>query len=144
MDSLRIAPVDSIPALIPCCRCALSERRWDRVAGKAYCPNCQELLAQGQIDPLVEPTERNRCAVCNKTGTVCFHTFPLQSTTPVAIDLCPQHLRCLLGRCLDAHAFNQLRRQLSAVGLSVGDLFLLHAAFYDGRGRALQPAVAES
>jgi hypothetical protein len=30
------------------------------------------------------------------------------------------------------------------VDLSVGDLFLLHAAFYDGRGRALQPAVAES
>ena len=144
MDSLRITPADSVPSCVACCRCALNERRWDRIAGKAYCPNCQELLAQGQIDALVEPIERNRCAVCQKVGTVCFHTFPLQSSTAVAIDLCPGHLRDLLGRCLDARAFNQLQRQLDSVGLAVGDLFLLHGAFYDPHGRALQPANVES
>jgi hypothetical protein len=122
----------------------LADRRWDRLAGKAYCPNCQELLAQGEIDPLVEPTEKKHCAVCDKVGTVCYHTFPLQSATPVAIDLCPAHVRALLGRCLDTHAFHQLRRRLAAVDLGVGDLFLLHAAFYDAHGRALQPAAAQS
>ena len=140
MDSLRIAPADSVPSELACCRCSLSERPWDRIAGKAYCPNCQELLAQGLIEALVEPTEKNRCAVCKKVGTVCFHTFPLQSSAAVAIDLCPGHLRDLLGRCLDARAFNQLGHQLEAIGLGVGDLFLLHAAFYDSQGRALQPA----
>jgi hypothetical protein len=33
-----------------------------------------------------------------------------------------------------------MRRQLRAVGVSVEDVFLLHSAFYDLNGRALQPA----
>jgi hypothetical protein len=42
---------------------------------------------------------------------------------------------------LGPYAFNQLRRQLATLGLGVEDLFLLHGAFYDSQGRALQPAV---
>jgi hypothetical protein len=95
----------------------------------------------GESTPLVERTAKNRCAVCGKVGTVTFHTFPLQGTAPVAIELCPEHLRSLIGRCLGPYAFNQLRRQLQGLGLGAEDLFLLHGAFYDGQGRALQPAL---
>ena len=141
MDRLRLAPAHSIPPLRPCCRCGNAEGCWDRIAGKAYCPDCQEMLVVGEADPLVEPTERRRCAVCNCVGTVCFHTFPLQAPTPVAMDLCPEHLRGLLGRCLSAFAFCQLQRQLERVGVPVQDLFLLHEAFYTSQGQALQPAI---
>jgi len=38
---------------IPCCRCGLDRDRWDRIAGKTYCPNCQEDLAMGEGEPLI-------------------------------------------------------------------------------------------
>ena len=68
-------------------------------------------------------------------------TFPLQSTTPVEMDLCPEHLRALLGRRLGPYAFHQIRRRLHLLGLGVELIFLLHEAFYDEQGRALQPAL---
>jgi hypothetical protein len=141
MDSLRVLTPHSIAVNLPCCRCGRGERCWDRIADKAYCPNCQEMLALGEGPPLVERTEKHRCAVCNKVGTVCFHTFPLQASRAVAIDLCPEHLRGLIGRRLGPYAFNQLRRQLRQAGVGVDELFLLHGAFYDSHGRALHPAV---
>jgi hypothetical protein len=141
MGSLRMAPGQPQLATLPCCRCASAERRWDRVSGKAYCPECQEALVLGLSDPLVERTEKNPCGVCGRVGTVCFLSFPLQALTPVEIDLCPEHLRALLGRRLSAAAFGQLRRRLSQLGLDVERIFLLHDAFYDQRGHALQPAV---
>ena len=141
MESLRVIPAASIPQNLPCCRCGRAERCWDRIAGKAYCPNCQEMLAMGEGPPLRERTEKLRCTVCQKVGTVCFHSFPLHSGTAVAMDLCPEHLRALVGRRLGPYAFNQLRRKLNAAGLGVEHLFLLHGAFYDSQGRALQPAI---
>jgi hypothetical protein len=141
MDSLRIVPRDSIALNLPCCRCRRGERCWDRIAGRAYCPNCQEMLAVGEGPPLIEHTEKHRCAVCNRVGTVCFHSFPYQAVRAVAIDLCPEHLRCLIGRRLGPYAFNQLRRQLHRAGVAVDELFLLHGAFYDNQGKALHPAV---
>jgi hypothetical protein len=141
MDRLRLASPQSIPPFLPCCRCGQSEGCWDRIAGKAYCPDCQEMLAVGEGDPLIEPTEKHHCAVCNRVGTICFHTFPLQSRTPVAMDLCPEHLRGLLARCLSPFAYFQLQRQLQRVGVRVQDLFLLHDAFYTSQGHALQPAI---
>jgi hypothetical protein len=140
MNTLRVVPADSIAHPLTCCRCDRGERCWDRIAGKAYCPSCQEMLAHGEGPPLMEKAERKRCAVCNKLGTVCFHSFPLQTQTAVAIDLCSEHLRALIARRLGPYAFNQLRRQLHQVGLGVEHLFLLHEAFYDSQGRALQPA----
>jgi hypothetical protein len=125
---------------IPCCRCNEGNRHWDRIAGKAYCPACLEALAIGESDPIVEPVEKNRCAVCFHQGTVRFLTFPLHSSRPVELDLCSEHLRALVSRRLGPHAFEQLRRQLFALGLEVGVIFLLHEAFYDHNGRALQPA----
>jgi hypothetical protein len=95
----------------------------------------------GEADPLVERTEQALCAVCGRGGTVRYLTFPLQSGTAVEMDLCAQHLRALLARSLKPAAYHQLRRQLAALGLEAGDIFLLHDAFYDAQGQALQPAV---
>jgi hypothetical protein len=143
MDSLRIAAMDSVPPAAPCCRCGGGERRWDRIADKAYCPNCQESLATGEAAPLIERAAKNHCAVCEKVGTLCFQTFPLQAPAPVEMDLCSEHLRGLLGRQLGPHAFHQLRRQLHALGVDVEEVFLLHGAFYDSQGQALQPATEQ-
>ncbi len=141
MESLRLIRAPRAAAIMPCCRCHEPHERWDRIAGKAYCPNCEEALIMGEAPPLVERTERRACAVCNQSGSVRYQTFPLRSEAPVEVDLCPAHLRAILGRCLAPGAFQQLRRQLHALDLEVEDIFLLHGAFYDLHGRALQPAV---
>jgi hypothetical protein len=140
MDGVRLVPEDNVIVRVPCCRCAETDRRWDRIAGKAYCPNCQEALVVGEGEPLIERTEKRHCATCGRQGTLCLLTFPLDAPRPVEIDLCPAHLRGLLGRCLEAHAFHQLRRQLLQLGVSASEVFLLHDSFYDAAGRALQPA----
>ncbi len=140
MDSLRLAPSESVPGTIACCRCGSAERKWDRIAAKAYCPECQEALVLGLAPPLSERTERNHCAVCAKAGTVSYLTFPLQAATAIEMDLCAEHLRALLGRRLGPYAFHQLRRRLHMLGLGVELIFLLHDAFYDEYGHALQPA----
>jgi hypothetical protein len=141
MNSTRLAPVESIIAPVPCCRCSAGQRPWDHIAEQSLCPNCMEALAVGEGEPLVARTEPHRCAVCHQLGTVRFLTFPLHAARAVEIDLCGEHLRAMIGRRLGPHAFAQLRRQLFALGLEVGRVFLLHDAFYDGHGRALQPAL---
>jgi hypothetical protein len=57
------------------------------------------------------------------------------------MDVCSEHLRALVGRRLGPHAFEQMRRQLFGLGLEVTNIFLLHEAFYDEQGRAIQPAL---
>src|SRR5262249_49903236 len=94
----------------------------------------------GEAAPIIERTERRRCTACASEGTVRFLTFPLNSTSAVEMDLCPEHLRSLLARRLGVHAFSQIRRQLGPLDVRVNDNFLLHDAFYDLNGRALQPA----
>jgi hypothetical protein len=141
MDNLRLAPVDSIYPRIPCCRCIDGSRWWDRIAGKTFCPHCLEALALGEADPFVERTDRRRCTVCHRQGTLRFLTFPLHSRRPIEMDLCAEHLRAMIARRLGPHSFDQLRRQLQGLGVKVNDVFLLHEAFYDEYGRALQPAV---
>jgi len=141
MDSVRLASPDDVYVGVACCRCAEKDRRWDRTAGKAYCPNCQEALALGEAEPLIERTEKRLCAACSRQGTISFVTFPLDAPRPVEIDVCPEHLRGLLGRCLAPRAFHQLRRQLFLLGVDVAEVFLLHKTFYDSHGRALQPAL---
>ena len=64
MSVVRNAPPDGRAEAHECCRCAVSGDRWDRIAGKTYCPNCLEALAMGEGDPLIARTERKRCAVC--------------------------------------------------------------------------------
>jgi transposase-like protein len=141
MENLRLAPVESVFPRIPCCRCADGARWWDRIAGKTYCPHCLEALALGEAEPMVEKTDRRRCSVCHRQGTLRFLTFPLHSRRPVEMDLCAEHLRAMVARRLGPHSFEQLRRQLQSLNIRVNDVFLLHEAFYDEYGRALQPAV---
>jgi hypothetical protein len=73
-------------------------------------------------------------------GTLRFVTFPLDQRTAVEMDLCADHVRSLIGRRLNARAFQNLRGQLQDLGLRAEQVFLLHEAFYDRHGRALQPA----
>jgi len=140
MDSIRIASPELVANEADCCRCEGAIGPWDRIVGKAYCPNCQEALALGEAAPLIERAEKRRCTICNCDGTVRYATFPLHLGQAVEMDLCPEHLRGLLGRRLGAHAFQQMRRQLAKIGVDVENVFLLHEAFYDVHGRALQPA----
>jgi hypothetical protein len=141
MDSVRFASPETFSAWAPCCRCAHAHERWDKIAGASYCPSCEEGLILGDGEPLVLKTEGRRCAACGRAGTVPYVTFPLHAARPVEMDLCGEHLRSLLGRSLRPPAFHQLRRQLGGLGLDAGNIFLLHDAFYDAQGRALQPAV---
>jgi hypothetical protein len=141
MESLRLTPADSVFPKIPCCRCGDSTRPWDRIAGKTFCPGCLELLAMGEGTPIIERTDKRRCAVCSHQGTVRYLTFPLRSRRPIEMDLCSEHLRALVARRLGPSAFEQLRRQLTKVDLAPSQVFLLHDAFYDPRGRAIQPVL---
>jgi hypothetical protein len=141
MDGLRVVAPESVAPLDPCCRCRGEGSRWDRVNGLPYCPDCQEALVQGHADPLTLRTERRRCTLCNRLGCVRFLTYPLRAPEPVEMDLCARHFRALLGRRLEPVGYVRLRRLLATLSLSPHTIFLLHEAFYDDEGRALQPAV---
>ncbi len=143
MDGVRLLSAERVPSNLACCRCGREDRNWDRIAHKAYCPNCQEMLAVGEGPPLIEKTEKRRCAVCNRLGTVCFLSYPLHHDGVVAVDLCAEHIRAIIARRLGTYAYGQLRRQLKRIGVGAENLFLLHGAFYDHSGRALQPADME-
>jgi hypothetical protein len=93
----------------------------------------------GEIDPLRETPQEQHCAVCGKTGTLSYVTFPLQAREALELDLCSEHFRSLLARDLAPHAFHQLRRLLSTVGIQADEIFLLHDAFYNKSGRAIRP-----
>jgi len=141
MDSLRRVSEQEIGCSAACSRCGIGEGQWDQIAGKPCCPRCEEGLAIGEGPALVERTEKNSCAVCSHLGTIRFLTFPLSTSQPVEMDLCPDHFRSLLARRLGPFAYHQLRRRLDGLGVSVDRIFLLHDAFYDVQGRALQPAI---
>jgi hypothetical protein len=141
MNRVRFAAREKGPPWLPCCRCAHTHERWDRIAGQPCCPSCEENLVLGEAEPLILKTQPRACAVCQRQGTVCYLTFPLQSSRPLEMDLCGEHLRALLARNLTPAAFQCLRQQLQALGLAADQVFLLHDAFYDAQGHALQPAL---
>jgi hypothetical protein len=144
MERLRIrllAGMTSVPA--QCSRCGATGQPWDRIAGKSFCPNCQEGIALGETEPLREPAESIPCVVCAARRTVSFLTFPLHSRAPVEMNVCADHLERLLARRLGPYAFIQIRRQLRALALVPDDIFLLHNEFYDLHGQALRPADAD-
>jgi hypothetical protein len=93
----------------------------------------------GEIEPLREVPIDQHCAVCGRTGTLNYMTFPLHSQEALELDLCAEHLRSLLSRDLAPHAFHQLRRLLGTIGVQADEVFLLHDAFYNKSGRALRP-----
>jgi hypothetical protein len=139
MDGLRVVSGDGLTARGACSRCGATGCPWDRIGEQAVCPDCQEQLALGEGDPLIERLRPRRCAVCGQGGIVPYLTYPLHAQNPLEVDLCPQHFHALLGRRLDRHAHAQLARQLRALGLTAHQVFLLHEAFYDEHGQPLQP-----
>jgi hypothetical protein len=141
MDGLRVVARECVSPDDPCCRCRAEGCQWDRVNNQPYCPDCQEALAQGQAEPLTLRTDRRPCVLCSHIGSVRFLTFPLGAGQPIELDLCAVHFRALLGRSLAPGAFARLRRLLNTLNLVPRSIFLLHEAFYDEYGQALQPAV---
>jgi hypothetical protein len=139
MDGLRWVTGDGLAPRSPCSRCRATGCPWDRIGDKPICPDCQELLALGEGDPLIEKLRPRSCSLCARNGTVPYITYPLRAQGPLAIDLCSEHFHALLGRRLDRAAFRRLSRQLQALGLNAHQVFLLHEAFYDDNGRPLQP-----
>jgi hypothetical protein len=137
---MRLASPGSYALWKPCIRCGAEALGWDRIAGKSYCPACQESIVQGDGEPLIETTLRRPCSACHTMGAVTLQLFPLKSSRPLELELCPEHLREFLGRKLGSAAYAELRRQLAGLGINVHDVFLLHEAFYDTHGHALQPA----
>jgi hypothetical protein len=139
MKGVRVVSADPKTAQAPCSRCRAEGCPWDRIAGKPICPDCQEQLALGEGEALVERLQPGRCAACRMAGSVLYQTYPLHAPRPIEIDLCPRHFRALLSRRLDRPAFRRLVEQLAGLGLNVGQVFLLHEAFYDDQGRPLHP-----
>jgi hypothetical protein len=140
MDSIRLIAEDQNAAEAACCQCGATGQYWDRLADRPFCPDCEEALVRGDGPPLVAKVETRRCCICDHAGTVSYRTLPLRSSL-VNLDLCRDHFRDLLARRLDPLAFTQLRRRLQKVGVAVTQVFLLHDAFYDSQGQALQPVV---
>src|SRR5690242_14756261 len=139
MKGVRLSTASGQSPVAPCSRCQATGCPWDRVGEQAICPDCQEQLALGEGEPLVERVVGLRCAVCHRLGTVRYLTFPLHGREPLAIDLCPGHFHDYLARRLDRQAYRTLSRGLQGLGLTVKQVFLLHEAFYDERGHPLQP-----
>jgi hypothetical protein len=143
MDRLRLTALSRAALRVRCARCPAGERHWDRVAGKPYCPNCQEAIALGEFPPIREKPEARRCVVCDRLGTVRFLTFPLNHAAALELDICSLHLADLVGRRLSRHAFRQLKRQMLTLNVQTDEVFLLHHEFYDHEGQALRPAETE-
>ncbi|MFM7149618.1 MAG: hypothetical protein ACKO23_07225 [Gemmataceae bacterium] len=141
MIGLRILPETNFSLAAPCARCEATGCPWDRIGEKSICPDCQEELAGGEGEPLVERLVQESCVVCRQMGTVRYMTFPLHSREPLAIDLCPAHFHAYLGRRLDRYAFRILERELKSLDLTPQQVFLLHEAFYDEDGHRLQPVI---
>jgi hypothetical protein len=140
MEGLRRVHEAEGSAAAPCGRCGAAGCPWDRIAGRPMCPDCQESLALGEGPMLRERVEAAPCAVCGRAGTLRYLTYPLRSQEPIELDLCGAHFEALLGRRLDRRAFRRLERMLRTAGVDVQQVFLLHEAFYDRQGEALQPA----
>ncbi len=139
MEGMRLVEGKGQSAEVPCVRCQAKGCPWDQIASKPICPDCQEALALGEAPALSERAEPRRCLICQHLGTVRYLTYPLRSAAAVELDLCSWHLQALLSRRLERHALLQITRQLQSLGLSAKQVFLLHDAFYDEAGHALQP-----
>jgi hypothetical protein len=135
----KISPI-TMSTFLPCSRCQATGCHWDKIAGTPICPDCQESLAQGCGEPLIAKTEKKPCNICGRIGILRVHTFPLVPRTRIEMELCAEHFRSLISRRLNPRAYQSLRGQLTALGVEVEQVFLLHGAFYDNYGRALQPA----
>ena len=105
MEGLRQIRKPDKSALEPCSRCGSAGCPWDRIAGHAMCPDCQETLALGDGPPLRARVESASCAICQRSGTLRDPTYPLHCEEPIEIDLCGGHFEALLSRRLERPHF---------------------------------------
>lgn len=136
---MRLVRPSEADAEEPCSCCRAVGARWDWLGEVLVCGECQERLVSGEGPAVSMRARQAFCAVCGRQGTVPYRTWPLHEAETLEIDLCPHHLRALLGRRLTASAYHLLRRQLNLMGLAAEQLFLLHESFYDEEGGALRP-----
>ncbi len=138
----------------PCSRCDAADLPWDAINDLLYCPPCFETIMMGMADRIRIPAVHARCAVCDvldpqegqsdaRKKTARFRTVLLRTGRELNMDVCDDHLRKLLARNLDTKEFMALRALLDDINLSVQDVFLLHAPFYDYKGWPLQPIEEE-
>lgn len=139
MEGVRLLTCTGAVPKTACIRCQATGCPWDLIGGKPMCPDCQEQMILGTTAPVVERVDRRPCVICNHQGTLRYVTHPLHDSRAVELDLCSLHYQAMLGRRLDHYAIKQMGRLLQPHGLKVQQLFLLHEAFYDDKGRALQP-----
>jgi hypothetical protein len=139
MEAVRLVEGEKLGPLAACSRCQAVGCPWDRIAGRPICPDCQNLLVRGEGPAVVEAPRRSPCAVCRKGLTLSYITFPLNTVTPLELDLCPDHIHALLGRRLEREALGMLARHLATFNVTLQQIFLMHEAFYDAQGRPLQP-----
>lgn len=125
-----------------CALCDVTGAPWDEIDGLPLCPDCMEDLAAGKAQATQFMVWRSEpCCVCQRLGSVKFATTPLQTIKPLVATLpfCPLHLRALIGRSLDCRDFALLIGFLDQFFLAPSQIFLLHEAFYDRAGKAIQP-----
>ena len=119
MESLRLAPADSIFPKIPCSRCADHSRGGTGSSAKPIARTASKRWRGERRSPLWKKPIAGVVAICHHLGTVRYVTFPLHSRRPVEMELCSEHLRALIVRRLGPHGFEQLRRQLHNLGIEV-------------------------
>lgn len=125
-----------------CALCKMKGCPWDEIDSVPLCPDCLEGLAAGEIEAVKFSVIRSaHCCICRSLGAVRFVTVPLRTPAHMVTTLgfCPLHLRALVGRSLDHKDFGYLAVLLAAFGLRTYQVFLLHEAFYDQDGRAVDP-----
>ena len=143
MRFLHNAPPRCPASRPPCSHCNFPGiALFDRVGDVVVCPDCQALAVRGELSPALALSLNvgRACLFCNQTGTIPFVTWPLHGERALEFDLCPDHLRALLGRRLEPDQLRQVHRHLYSIGLQPRQVFLLCEAFYDeATGKALLP-----
>ena len=143
VDSVRLVKSPASLLQLPCQRCGAEGCAWDRLAGMPLCFECQEELIVGASTPLKVKADHNLCTLCRHRNVIAYLTLPLYEPECLEMDLCVRHLTALLGRRLTGRAYRKLRARLNRLGYAVEQFFLLHEAFYDEEGLALQPITVD-
>ncbi len=143
----------------PCDVCKSTGCPWDRLGydprtgdWKTICPDCQQ-------EAVVSGTHARfhlvwgHCVCCDDPFTGCrggfprkvtpVLTFPLHTKRVLRLEFCAAHFHEFVGRRLGSWRLIILHRRLHWLGVCPRRVFLLHEAFYDHAGKALQPVEME-
>lgn len=139
---IRVYLENQVFAMPPCVNCGDNSCHWDLVGGAPFCPSCLEDVAMGEdCGALTIRSSPAHCVICGQRGTIPFASFPRNWNRPIEFDLCGYHARSVIARALGPQAVGKLRIVLCGMGIDPESIFLLHDAFYDKHGVALQKAI---